>query len=369
MGDDSLGLLDRFRKQKPLRDTLKDRWKSRSDGSISDSWRADQAVWMAGNSWFNSFLENVEMRLSLSLGRKLAHAASESEEFFLSQNKRRNLGSNMEKWAGIEVDRNSRGLGDFEIINQSSDTASVIVNHFSSGPMEAGIVASSWEFAKRRRHKFRWSESGRVLLVNLEADEINVPLPSECMPNWPENIPAVAPADYVNWNDARELEMGGWELDGERKIMISRDLILRFEEFSLHNIQSLKDSRAKDYVWEGVNGKRALWWTALADTSRHLFMETKRHVMISDARDWITNSIRNLSTSGLGIISEPKLDLDKGGLEAKLIGTFHPAISGGIILGCWERSTGSKGRICLNILDGELRVKVSPARSSVLTTE
>ena len=74
--------------------------------------------------------------------------------------------------------------------------------------MEAGIVASSWEFAKRRRHKFRWSESGRVLLVNLEADEINVPLPKECMPNWPEHIPAVDHADYVNWNDARNWRWG-----------------------------------------------------------------------------------------------------------------------------------------------------------------
>ena len=78
----------------------------------------------------------------------------------------------------------------------------------------------------------------------------------------------------------------------------------------------------------------------IADTSRHLFMETKRHVMISDATDWITNSIRNLSSSGLGIISEPQVDWDTGGLEAILIGTFHPAISGGIILGCWERSYG-----------------------------
>jgi hypothetical protein len=317
---------------------------------------------MAGNSWFNSFLDNIEMRLSLSLGRKLAHAASESEEYFLSQENRRNLGSNMEKWAGLEINRTSRGLGDFEIIKQSSDTASVIVNHFSSGPMEAGIVASSWEFAKKRRHKFRWSESGRVLLVSLEADEINVPLPKESILHWSENIPAIAPADYVNWNDVRELEMGGWELDGERKIMISRDLILRFEEFSLHNIQSLNDSRSDDYVWEGVDGKRALWWTALADTSRHLFMETKRHVMISDASDWITNSIRNLSSSGLGIISEPQVDWDTGGLEAILIGTFHPAISGGIILGCWERSTGSKGRIFLSIVDGKVRVKVCPVR-------
>ena len=128
------------------------------------------------------FLDNIEMRLSLSLGRKLAHATSESEEYFLSQENRRNLGSNMEKWAGLETNRTSRGLGDFEIIKQSSDSASVIVNHFSSGPMEAGIVASSWEFAKKRRHKFRWSESGRVLLVSLEIDEINVPLPKESIP-------------------------------------------------------------------------------------------------------------------------------------------------------------------------------------------
>ena len=59
-------------------------------------------------------------------------------------------------------------------------------------------------------------ESGRVLLVSLEIDEINVPLPKESIPHWSENIPDIAPADYVNWNDARELEMGGWGGWGEK---------------------------------------------------------------------------------------------------------------------------------------------------------
>ena len=90
-------------------------------------------------------------------------------------------------------------------------------------------------------------------------------------------------------------------MDGERKITISRDLILRFEEFSLHNIQSLNDFRSDDYVWEGVDGKRALWWTA-QETLQGTFHGDKKTRDDIDAPDWITNSIRNLSSSGLGII-------------------------------------------------------------------
>ena len=324
---------------------------------------------MVGVPWFNSFLSNIEMRLSLSLGRKLAHAASESEEFILSHQKQRKLGSKLEKWPEIREDRNSRGLGGLEIIERTPGTARILVNHFSSGPMEAGIVASSWEFARKNRFKFRWSESGRMLLIDLEVDKIKLPQPSEISILWPENDSRTGPADFVSWSDARELELGGWEMDGERKIMIHRDLIMRFEEFSMHNIQSLSDSRSQDYLWVGVDGKRALWWTALADTSRHLFMETKRHVMISEAGDWITTSTRNLSSYGLGMISEPEMDLETGSLDAILIGAFHPAISGGIILGLWERATGAKGRISVNIEGGKIRIKVTPNRPSNFTPE
>ncbi|MBT86017.1 MAG: hypothetical protein CMA62_00645 [Euryarchaeota archaeon] len=324
---------------------------------------------MVGVSWFNSFISNIEMRLSLSLGRKLAHAASETEEFFLINQNRRKLGSNIERWQGLSEDRKSRGLGDIEVINQSFETANILVNRFSSGPMEAGILASSWEFAKKKRYKFRWSDSGGVLLVDLELDDITVPIPEEMTFSWSKGSSEVIPSDVVRWEDVRELELGGWELDGDRKAMIHRDLILRFEEFSIHNIQSLTESRSEDYNWELAEGKRALWWTALADTSRHLFMESKRHVMISEAKDWISVSIRNLSSYGLGMISDPEIDLETGELNATLIGTFHPAISGGIILGCWERSTGSKGRVTVSLDDGKLRVKISPKRPSPIRVD
>ena len=81
--------------------------------------------------------------------------------------------------------------------------------------MEAGIVASSWEFAKKRRHN-QMVRVGKSITCKLEIDEINVPLPRKVY-LMVENIPDIAPADYVNWNDARELEMGGWELDGREK--------------------------------------------------------------------------------------------------------------------------------------------------------
>ncbi len=310
-------------------------------------------------------ISNIELRTSLSLGRKLAHASSESEEFLVSLQKERPRGKDLRKWKGYYEERFSRGLGEIEVIDLSTSKTTVLINRYSSGPMEAGIFTSSWETATGKRHKFRWSESSKVLMVELNEDKLEVPSPRVINGRWPETIEKNDTDGHVDWEDIRELDSGGWELTGERKFILYRDLMLRFEDYSIHNIDTVRDSRIEDYKWIGVEEKRALWWTAVADSSRQLFSDSGRHVMISGAEDWASISIRNLSLNGLGILSNPRLEIETGEINARLLGCFHPAICGGILLGCWERSTGVKGRITMNLESETLGINIVPNRVTI----
>jgi len=329
--------------------------------------RQGEKIWMLSPRWLNSLFSNLEMRTSLNLGRKIAHASSESEEFLVSLQEDFPRGKNPRKWKNFSEGRLCRGLGEIEIIEDTSEKTIILVNRFSSGPMDAGIIASTWEMATGKRHRFRWSESKDVLMVELTVDELIIPPPQQIEKHWNGIEEIKANSNTIQWGEVRKLDTGGWEIDGERKIMIHRDLFLRLEEYTFAQITTLTDSREEDYVWKDVIGKRAIWWTAVADSCRQLFSDSERHVMISEAKDWTNSSIRNLSLQGLGRLSNPKLDLENGELESEIVGCFHPAISGGILLGCWERSTGIKGRIEVDSKEGIVTVKIAPKRASVTT--
>ena len=328
--------------------------------------RNGQKIWMVSQRWINALFSNLEMKTSLSLGRKIAHASSESEEFLMSSQEDSPRGKNPRKWRYFSEGRLCRGLGEIEIIESSTEKTVILVNGYCSGPLDAGIVASTWEMATGKRHKFRWSESKEVLMVELTEDEVDIPSPREMKKNWNAPDELAENSSIFRWEDIRELESGGWEIDGERRIMIHRDLILRFEEFTHAQIASLRDSREEDYHWEDVVGKRAMWWTAVADSCRQLFLDSERHVMISEAKDWTNSSIRNLSSQGLGRLSKPILNSENGELNSEIVGCFHPAISGGILLGCWERSTGVKGRIKIGSIGGVVTVNIAPKRTSII---
>ncbi len=330
--------------------------------------RQGEKIWMLSPRWLNSLFSNLEMRTSLNLGRKIAHASSESEEFLVSLQEDFPRGKNPRKWKNFSEGRLCRGLGEIEIIEDTSEKTIILVNRFSSGPMDAGIIASTWEMATGKRHRFRWSESKDVLMVELTVDELIIPPPQQIEKHWNGIEEIKANSNTIQWGEVRKLDTGGWEIDGERKIMIHRDLFLRLEEYTFAQITTLTDSREEDYVWKDVIGKRAIWWTAVADSCRQLFSDSERHVMISEAKDWTNSSIRNLSLQGLGRLSNPKLDLENGELESEIVGCFHPAISGGILLGCWERSTGIKGRIEVDSKEGIVTVKIAPKRASVTTS-
>ena len=70
----------RFRENSLENEIIK-RWLPSSCGLILDNLRNLQPVWKVESAFFEKFLSGIENRSGVSLGRRLAHASSESEEF------------------------------------------------------------------------------------------------------------------------------------------------------------------------------------------------------------------------------------------------------------------------------------------------
>ena len=53
---------------------------------------------------------------------------------------------------------------------------------------------------------------------------------------------------------------------------------------------------------------------------------------------------------------------ENGGVTFNFTSIFHPAISSGILLGCWERAFGRNGRLNAVIQDAKLTIEIHPSR-------
>jgi len=61
---------------------VKERWIAFDDGTYRDMLRDyDEMAWRVGVGWFESWFQGLEKRTAQSLGRRLAHAAVEHEEY------------------------------------------------------------------------------------------------------------------------------------------------------------------------------------------------------------------------------------------------------------------------------------------------
>ena len=127
-------------------------------------------------------------------------------------------------------------------------------------------------------------------------------------------------------------------------MIIHRDLISRFEEFCLPYLTKIESER-QDIEWPIEDVERNLWWTAAADSMRQVHFDSGIHVLISKPDDWIGVGRRHLSMNGLGGIEFAESIDEHGGVKITLKNTFHPAISGGVLLACWERAHGRRGKL------------------------
>ena len=66
-----------------------------------------------------------------------------------------------------------------------------------------------------------------------------------------------------------------------------------------------------------------------------------------------------LAMNGLGGVDSVKEIDSHGGVEIYLSSIFHPAVSGGILLACWERAFGRQGKIEFSFNSGAVSAILS----------
>ena len=350
-----------------LEEGVKERWKAFDDGTYRDSSRGrDEIAWRVGGGWFESWFQGLEQRAEQSLGRRLAHAAVEHEEYMMgSGGWGTPSGRDPASWSRTILRWETSGLGRFRILEDGDETR-IVVEQPASGPICSGLITAAWEGATSKRHRFLWSESaGEGLVITLTQDVAQIPGPKPLSPAWNDQgfgAGAMSESNDEMWLDLRSDSHGQWSIRGERKMFLHRDLILRFEEYCLPYLDGTSGGRVEDYSWKGLDEKRSAWWTAAADSARKRFVAEAHHVLVRDSTDWISIARRHLSYHGLGGIESVKQIDGHGGVSLDFSTAFHPAIASGVLLGCWERAYGRNGRVSISFEGDKVTLNLLSSR-------
>ena len=325
-----------------LSERIKNRWVRLLNGFIIDSKKSNNLVWKVDVNSFEDFFSGLEMRSGQSLGRRLAHASSESEEWLMTtSNVKLPHGRSPKKWKEVRYDWQERGLGLFELVDDGKETR-VHISNPMNGPMCAGIFSAIWEYAAKSRYRFRWNQNtSQSLMLSLSEDSVIIPTPSSFNISWFENKDISSSGiDDESWDTLLADDDGTWSIMGNRVAMIHQDLILRFESYFLPYIDGIHEGRESSYLWHGLDEKKSFLWTIFSDATREIFFNQGHHVIISKDQDWIVVGRRHLSRNGLGTIDSVNSIDNFGGVEIFFSSCFHPAIFCGVLSGCWERAYG-----------------------------
>lgn len=361
-----MGFFDFLKREKIPADPvelIRKRWVHHEDGTIRDTLRVDagdNAAAMFSVRAFEAWFYGIEQRLGQSLGRRLAHAALEHEEFMLNQSGfTAPSGRDPQNWSDYQRDWQSRGLGQYSAFHDE-DSSRILVEHPASAPVCAGLITAAWEKATGTRHKFVWSQNSQAgLVVNLDADNLQSPAPKPQHIAWGDAGPGLTDLNQIEsaWEDLRLETDGIWSIMHERRMVLHRDLILRFEDFCLPYIEGIKEGR-QNFSWPLEDQQRSDWWTAAADSMRQTVFESGIHILVSKPEDWLNISDRHLGLNGLGSVESANQTDPQGGVELTLNGCFHPALTCGVLLSCWERAYGRRGGLKCTFSSGAVRVSL-----------
>jgi hypothetical protein len=356
--------------EKNKRNLIKDfnpsnRWMHYSNGAILDKEDERQMVWIVDSNWFEKWFFGIEERLDIILGKMLIQASSESTEYSLNANKISTpKNKDIESWEKLYEDWMYKNFGSFSIYSQDSNQIDLMINNYANLYICIGSLSSALEYLNDIRYKFHWRDSETNIILSLESSIDIFPTPN------PLNI---ANYDFsrLEKNSNSDLwamlsinEEGPWFIQNYRPLVISNDLFYRFEEKSLPFVTNIYFERLSDYDWEGLDTHRSNWWTASADSAREQFIDSSHHIMIREDDDWKKVGNKHLKMYGLGgIIDAESLDNFEEILFT-IESFFHPSIICGILLACWERAYGKKGKLFLTSEEEVFLVKISSALDS-----
>ena len=211
-----MGLFDFFNREKPPsdpKDRLKQRWLYLSDGLIKDnnSEKVNHYVARFSTNVFETWFLGLEQRLGQSLGRRLAHAALEHQEYFLNNSSATSPSNrDLKSWSYNRLDWQTRGLGGYSKLDDEEEVR-LLIEHPASAPICSGLLTSAWEKATRKRHRFVWSQSSKEgLILTLNLDHKELPNPFQQIPVWPNSDNDSVNNDLTeeSWEDLRVDSLG-----------------------------------------------------------------------------------------------------------------------------------------------------------------
>ena len=322
------------------------------NGVIADSRAGNELTWLVALPTFEGWFTSLEEILTMTLGRRLAHAAAESEEWYwrLTENELPEpwFKKQQKRMSVINADWALRGHGQMQFLNTTDSTDSVLVAHRSHTSLAAGMANAAWERIEDKRTRFQWSDRGASeTIIEAEYDARNIPAPTPTSPSWQEvetsaarNVDAAHPMEL-----ARHEADGLWTVEGIQMMTLHRDVLLRFESLAIpHLSESARDTDPRT-SWTGFNDTdTAVFWDAIAEATRKQFHSSGELVLIAEAVHWLHVSAAHLGSAGLGEVVNAESVDNLGGVNLDIPMCPHPALAAGILLGCWERSEGRQGR-------------------------
>ncbi len=326
-----------------LIEQLKQRFASNDNGYIVDVTH-QQPTWCVTVSGFERWFSEMENCLDQTLGRRLAHAAAESEEWHWNHVPplpKSWFGQQKKRIMRINNDWNLRGQGQLDFLESVDESQTIIVANRTFTAIAAGIGNAAWECIEESRFRFQWSDRGvGETVIELTPDPRQIPAPSKPIFSWTDMSGSICDDERLFHRARYEID-GLWTIEGNRAMMLSRDCLLRFENLATSYLASTERSTDSRTTWDGLDShEQIVFWDAMSEAMRRQFLGSGELVLIASPEHWLDVANRYLSLQGLGkVISAVGID-SQGGVELTLSATLHPAIVTGVLIGCWERAEG-----------------------------
>ena len=286
------------------------------DGQIYDRSGFPWTIWRldAIEAWWMFFEETI----GLPMGRKLANAACDEEEFLTMTGELLKKGLFKERKMRNSIVKRWRlhGWGQ-PIFTPYGAEDSLYV------PISAGILQADIERIKSKRYRMRWEEKGSgSFRMILDHSDLPVQPSKQALEN---RIPK-------NGDFSFEIE-SGWKIDGQRSCLLPLGLFTRLVKFSEGIICAIDADERNS--WIGLS-EGAL---AMAISSKKLFIAGEEVFLAIDSEGWLESANELLRKRGIGAISKLSIIDEHGGISVEFKERPSP-FEIGLIAGAWTRCEG-----------------------------
>lgn len=325
-----------------------------SDGMLRDVDTSDEPHWLVSDAWFRRWFGLLEAVSGQPLGRRLAHAAAESEEW--RQRMRGEppspwLGRRKKRLAWLNGDWEARGLGEVRLLREGPEETALVVEGRALTPMSAGMANAGWELLEGQRSRFRWEDQGaEAAVATLTLDPRDIPQPIASKLDWQDRDGDGAVEIGHPLGRVLRDGQGTWLVDGERHLLLARDLLMRMDQLAAPQIEAAPTS-LEHLETEVLDGVWRWMWKAHVEAARRCFFDDETLVLVAEPEHWFDVGQATLTRAGLGRVGAVHEAGEHGAVRLELPAMLHPGLVSGLLLGAWERAEGRVGRVTWSLAE------------------